>query len=37
MEVQLTPDQQAFARHAIESGRIHTEQEAVREASGNVG
>ena len=32
MDVQLTPDQQAFARRAIESGRLHSEQDAVREA-----
>jgi putative addiction module CopG family antidote len=32
MEVQLTSDQQAFARHAVESGRLHSEEEAVREA-----
>ena len=32
MEVHLTPDQQAFVRQAIESGRVQTEQEAVREA-----
>jgi putative addiction module CopG family antidote len=32
MEVQLTPDQQAFIRDAIGSGRIKTEEDAVREA-----
>ncbi len=32
MEVQLTSDQKAFARRAIESGRLRTEQEAVEEA-----
>lgn len=32
MEVNLTPDQQAFVRHAIESGRLHREEEAVQEA-----
>jgi len=32
MDVQLTSDQKAFARRAIESGRLHTEEEAVREA-----
>jgi len=32
MEVQLTPDQQAFVRRAIESGRLHSEQDAVQEA-----
>jgi putative addiction module CopG family antidote len=32
MEVQPTPDQEAFIRHAIESGRLHREEDAVREA-----
>lgn len=32
MEVQLTPDQKAFARRAVESGRFHREEEAVQEA-----
>jgi putative addiction module CopG family antidote len=32
MEVQLTPDQKAFVRQAIETGRGHSEEEAVREA-----
>jgi len=32
MNVELTPDQQAFARRAIESGRFHSEQDAVQEA-----
>ena len=32
MDVQLTPDQKAFARRAIESGRLHSEQDAVLEA-----
>jgi Arc/MetJ-type ribon-helix-helix transcriptional regulator len=32
MEVQLTSDQKAFARRAIESGRLHTEEDAVQEA-----
>lgn len=32
MEVQLTVDQQAFARQAIESGRLHREEDAVMEA-----
>ena len=32
MDVQLTPDQKAFARHAIETGRLHHEQEVVQEA-----
>jgi Arc/MetJ-type ribon-helix-helix transcriptional regulator len=32
MDVQLSPDQKAFARRAIESGRLHSEQDAVQEA-----
>ena len=32
MEVELTPDQKAFARQAIENGRFQDEQDAVREA-----
>lgn len=32
MEVELTPDQQAFVRQAIGSGRIQREEEAVCEA-----
>ena len=32
MEVQLTPDQRAFVRQAIESGRLRREEEAVEEA-----
>lgn len=32
MEVQLTPDQKAFVREAIESGRIRREEDAVKEA-----
>jgi putative addiction module CopG family antidote len=32
MEVQLTPDQKAFIRQAIESGRLHREEDAVQEA-----
>jgi putative addiction module CopG family antidote len=32
MDVQLTPDQKAFARRAIESGRLNSEQDAVHEA-----
>ena len=32
MNVELTSDQQAFARRAIESGRLRTEEEAVKEA-----
>ena len=32
MDVQLTPDQKAFAQQAIQAGRIRHEEEAVREA-----
>jgi Arc/MetJ-type ribon-helix-helix transcriptional regulator len=32
MEVQLTPDQEAFVRQAIENGRLHREEDAVKEA-----
>jgi putative addiction module CopG family antidote len=32
MEVQLTPDQKAFAREAIEHGRLRHEEDVVREA-----
>ena len=32
MEVQLTPDQRAFVRQAIESGRLGREEDAVKEA-----
>jgi Arc/MetJ-type ribon-helix-helix transcriptional regulator len=32
MEVQLTPDQTVFARRAIETGRLHSERDAVQEA-----
>lgn len=32
MEIDLTPDQKAFVRQAIESGRILGEEDAVREA-----
>jgi Arc/MetJ-type ribon-helix-helix transcriptional regulator len=32
MEVKLTPDQKAFVRDAIESGRLKREEEAVQEA-----
>ena len=32
MEVQLTNDQKAFVRQAIESGRLRREEEAVQEA-----
>ena len=32
MEVELTSDQRAFARHAVETGRLHSEEDAVEEA-----
>jgi putative addiction module CopG family antidote len=32
MEVHLTPDQKAFVRQAIESGRFHRAEDAVEEA-----
>ena len=32
MEVQLTSDQRAFARHAVETGRLQSEESAVQEA-----
>ena len=32
MNVHLTPDQKAFARRAIESGRFHSEEDVVQEA-----
>ena len=32
MEIQLTPDQKAFARQAIQTGRLQREEEAVQEA-----
>ena len=32
MDVQLTADQKAFIRNAIQSGRFHREEEAVEEA-----
>ena len=32
MEVHLTPDQIAFVRQAIESGRLQREEDAVKEA-----
>ncbi len=32
MEVNLTADQKAFVRHAIESGRLQREEDAVQEA-----
>ena len=32
MEVQLTPDQKAFVRQAIQTGRLQREEDAVKEA-----
>jgi putative addiction module CopG family antidote len=32
MEVELTPDQTAFIRQAIDAGRLHRPEEAVQEA-----
>jgi putative addiction module CopG family antidote len=32
MEVRLTPDQEAFIRQAIETGRFHRPEDAVEEA-----
>ena len=32
MDVQLTSDQKAFARRAVENGRLQSEEDAVREA-----
>jgi Arc/MetJ-type ribon-helix-helix transcriptional regulator len=32
MEVELTSDQRAFARHAVETGRLRSEEDAVEEA-----
>src|SRR5947207_7371683 len=32
MEVHLTPDQEAFVRQAVESGRLRSEQDAIQEA-----
>jgi Arc/MetJ-type ribon-helix-helix transcriptional regulator len=32
MELHLTPDQEAFIRQAIETGRLHREEDAVQEA-----
>ena len=32
MDVHLTPDQKAFVRQAIQSGRLNREEEAVQEA-----
>ena len=32
MEVQFTPDQEAFIRQAIETGRLHREEDAMQQA-----
>jgi putative addiction module CopG family antidote len=32
VEVHLTPDQEAFVRQAIESGRLHRAEDAIEEA-----
>jgi len=32
MKIELTPDQKAFARHAMELGRLQSEEDAVLEA-----
>jgi Arc/MetJ-type ribon-helix-helix transcriptional regulator len=32
MEVHLTPDQKAFVRQAVESGRLRREEDAIQEA-----
>lgn len=32
MQINLTPDQKAFVRRAIETGRLHSEEDAVQEA-----
>jgi putative addiction module CopG family antidote len=32
MNVDLTPEQRAFVQRAIESGRLHSEEDAVQEA-----
>ena len=32
MQIELTPDQKAFARRAIETGRLRSEEGAVQEA-----
>jgi putative addiction module CopG family antidote len=32
MDIQLTPDQQALVRQAIESGRLHNEGDVIQEA-----
>ena len=32
MQIDLTPDQKAFVRRAVETGRLRSEQDAVQEA-----
>ncbi|HLH18506.1 MAG TPA: type II toxin-antitoxin system ParD family antitoxin [Bryobacteraceae bacterium] len=32
MDVELTPDQKAFAQRAIQTGRLHSEEDVMREA-----
>jgi Arc/MetJ-type ribon-helix-helix transcriptional regulator len=32
MDVRFTPDQKAFARRAVESGRLHNDEDVVQEA-----
>lgn len=32
MEIELTPDQKAFVQQAIQTGRVHSEEDVVREA-----
>jgi Arc/MetJ-type ribon-helix-helix transcriptional regulator len=32
MQIDLTPDQKAFVHRAIETGRLHSEEDAVQEA-----
>ena len=32
MEVQLSPDQEAFVREAVASGRFHRAEDAIKEA-----
>jgi Arc/MetJ-type ribon-helix-helix transcriptional regulator len=32
MEYRLTADQRALARHAIETGRLHSEEDAIQKA-----
>jgi len=37
MEVHLTPEQQALIRYAVQSGRLHGEDEALQEADCSMG